>query len=379
MSEFRFPHRIAALRSVLSQNSRPDTDDAVDGMIVSYLEHGKYLTGFTGSNALVIITKDHALFLTDGRYDLQSSTEVPGFDRVILPPASDLALAAAQKVAALGIKRAGFETTHLTYAAYNSLAKNMAEIAPAVQLIGRTNVVEFIKAIKDADEIAALRVAIDAADEAFTHLQQIVKPGMSELDVAWELESFLRRVKGATRLGFDSIIGSGPNSAMIHGRPTERILGSSGGSEFLLCDYGCEINGYNSDLTRTFVVNGEPTARQREIYDVVKAAQLAALEAIKPGVIGKDVDAAARNIITAAGFGNNFNHGLGHGLGRLVHDQYGVFNATSELVIREGMVVTVEPGIYLDGWGGVRIEDDVLVTATGYEVLTHSTKEMVIL
>jgi Xaa-Pro aminopeptidase len=166
---------------------------------------------------------------------------------------------------------------------------------------------------------------------------------------------------------------------MIHGRPTERILGSSGGPEFLLCDYGCEINGYNSDLTRTFVVNGEPTARQREIYDVVKAAQLAALEAIKPGVIGKDVDAAARNIITAAGFGNNFNHGLGHGLGRLVHDQYGVFNATSELVIREGMVVTVEPGIYLDGWGGVRIEDDVLVTATGYDVLTHSTKEMVIL
>lgn len=383
MSDFRFPQRVAKLRDAIVENSKTDADDSVDAMIVSTLEHCRYLTGFTGSNALLIVTAKDALFLTDGRYDLQSSVEVPGFTRIILPPGSDLALAAAQHVVDLGAKRVGFEAAHMTVTAYKVLENKVEEIAPGkITLIGRTNTVEFIKAIKDAEEVAALRVAIAAADETFDFLQQTVKVGktrgLTELDLAWELETFMRRDKGATRLGFDSIIGSGPNSALIHGRPTNRVIGSSGGPEFLLCDYGCEIGGYNSDITRTVVV-GQPTPRHREIYELVHTAQAAALAAIKPGKIGKEVDAAARDIITMAGFGPNFNHGLGHGLGRLVHDQYGVFNAASELVVREGMVITVEPGVYINDFGGVRIEDNILVTADGCEILTHSTKELIVL
>jgi Xaa-Pro aminopeptidase len=200
---------------------------------------------------------------------------------------------------------------------------------------------------------------------------------MTERELAWEMEVFMR-THGASKLGFESIVGSGPNSALIHGRPSDRRLGESGQPEFLLCDFGCEVDGYNSDITRTFVIGGEPTAEQRKLYDAVLQAELAAIAAIKPGVPGKDIDKIARDLLTEAGYGEAFAHSLGHGLGRIVHD-HPALGQKSEVTLVPGMIVTVEPGAYLEGFGGVRVEDDVLVTETGCEILTRSPKELLVI
>jgi Xaa-Pro aminopeptidase len=372
LTDFRFPHRVEGLRALLPQGENP-----VEAIIVSNLENCRYLSGFTGSNALVLVTAAEAFFLTDGRYRLQSATEVPGYERIILPQGTSLAEAAGELVKRVGARTVGFEGGHLTFSGYEALKKAMPE-EETVTLVPRGDAVESLRQVKDADEVAAIRRAIALADACFDFIRGTARAGMTEKELAWEMEVFLRHTKGATKLGFESIVGSGPNSALIHGRPSERVLGSSGGPEFLLCDYGCEVDGYNSDITRTFVLGGEPTPRQREIYEAVRRAQVAALEAIRPGMVGKDVDKVARDVLTEAGLGEAFGHGLGHGLGRQVHDHL-AFSQKSEVVLKPGMVVTVEPGAYIEGLGGVRIEDDVLVTETGGEVLTHSTKELIVL
>jgi Xaa-Pro aminopeptidase len=371
MTDFRFPHRLAGLRALL-----PDTETPVDAFVISTVENARYLSGFTGSNALVIATDAEALFLTDGRYALQSATEASGFERVIVPQGTPLMKAAAEQVKRLGLRRVGFESHAIPYGDYGELRKELPE---SVELIPRPGIVESLRAIKDEDEIAAIRRAIAAADDCWTHLRNIARVGMTEKALAWEVEVFLRRERGASRLGFESIIASGPNSARIHGRASERVIGSSGGSEFLLCDYGCELQGYHSDITRTLVIGGEPTPRMRELYAAVHAAQAAALAAIRPGIPGKDVDKAARDVLTDAGLGEAFGHSTGHGLGRQTHDwPSGIFRVNSETILKPGMVCTVEPGAYIEGFGGVRIEDDILVTEDGCEVLTHSPKELTV-
>jgi Xaa-Pro aminopeptidase len=323
----------------------------------------------------VLVTAAEAFFLTDGRYLLQSAAEVPGFERIILAQGTSLAEAAGDLIKRVGSRKVGFEGGHLTYSGYEALKKATPETAA---LVPRDDAMQSLRQVKDADEVAAIRRAIAIADACFEFIRETARAGMTERELAWEMEVFMRHTKGAAKLGFESIVGSGPNSALIHGRPSDRVLGSSGAPEFLLCDYGCEMDNYNSDITRTFILGGEPTARQREIYEAVRRAQAAALEAIRPGMIGKDVDKVARDILTAAGLGEAFGHGLGHGLGRQVHDHL-AFGQKSEVVLRPGMVVTVEPGAYIEGLGGVRIEDDVLVTETGCEVLTHSPKELIVL
>ena len=373
MSDFRFPHRVARLRELIAA---PGTagNPPLDAFVVSNIENARYLSGFTGSNALLAVTADKAVFLTDGRYKLQAGGEAPGWEMVILPQGSNMAEAAGEIIQRVGAKRVGFEAASLTYSAYEEMRRAVPE---SVALVGRGGLVEDVRAIKDANEIAAIRRAIVVADACFDFIRQTAKRGMTEKQLAWEIEVFMRHTHGATRLSFDSIIGSGPNSALIHGRPSDRVLGESGGPEFLLCDFGCELDGYCSDITRTFIL-GEPTEKHRDLYDAVLASQLAALDAIKPGVAGKDVDTVARDILTARGYGEAFGHGLGHQLGRIVHDGQ-AFSQKSTATLAPGMVVTVEPGAYLEGFGGVRIEDDVLVTETGAEILTHSPKELIIL
>jgi Xaa-Pro aminopeptidase len=372
MTDFRFPHRLSGLRALL-----PETDIPVDAFIISTIENARYLSGFTGSNALIIVTDSEALFLTDGRYALQSATEAPGFERVIVPQGTPLMKAAAEQIKRLGIYRVGFESHALPFGNYAELRKELSE---SVELLPRPGAAENLRAIKDEDEVAAIRRAIAAADDCWTHIQNVARVGRTEKEVAWEVEVFLRRDRGASRLGFESIIASGPNSALIHGRASERIIGSSGGPEFLLCDYGCELNNYNSDITRTLVIGGEPTPRMRELYEAVKAAQAAALAAIRPGIPGKDVDKAARDVLTDAGLGEAFGHSTGHGLGRVTHDwPSGIFRVNSETILKPGMVCTVEPGAYIEGFGGVRIEDDILVTEGGCEVLTRSPKDLIVL
>lgn len=366
MSDFRHPQRIAGLRAQLAQ-------EKVEGVIVSHLENLRYLSGFTGSNGLVIVTPGEALFLTDGRYTLQAAQEVPGFERIILPQGSNLAEAAGNQIKNLAAKRIAFEEAHLSVKAFETLKTAMPD---AVQLIGKSDLVEALRQVKDADEIAAIRRAVALADACFDHLRQVTKPGVTERELAWEIEVFLRG-RGAQRLAFESIVASGPHGALPHARPSERRLGESGGPEFVVFDYGAEVDGYCSDITRTLLVNGAPGPRHREVYAAVARAQQAALDAIRPGKKGREVDQVARDVLDAAGLGEHFTHSLGHSLGRVTHDGP-AFSRSSELTLAPGMVLTVEPGVYIEGWGGVRIEDDIVVTETGCDILTQSTKELVV-
>jgi Xaa-Pro aminopeptidase len=379
MTEFRYPPRVAGLRAALSI---PETDGqgleiapAVDLLVVSHLENVRYLTGFTGSNGLVIVSDTHALFLTDGRYTLQSAQEVTGFERVIVPQGTPLTRAAATVLTERGLAgaRIGYEGAHLTVNAFRTLEQGLG-----AGLLSRSGLVETLREVKDADEIAAIRRATALVDDCFAHLTDFVRPGQTEKQVAWEIEVFLK-THGASKLGFETICGSGPNAALIHGRPGERVIGSSGGPEFLLCDYGCDCDGYCADITRTFVVGGPPTEAMQAIYSAVQTAQQAALDAIRPGVTGKEVDAVARESLRAAGYGE-MPHGLGHGLGRVVHDvPLPTFSPLATVVLRPGVVATVEPGVYIEGLGGVRIEDDILVTDTGIALLTRATKDLIVI
>ena len=378
MKDFSFPARIAGLRA------RFDLEAAkfqgIDALIVSYPENVRYLTGFSGSSGLVVLTKTDALFFTDGRYAVQAEREVPGFERIVLPAGSILLVAAGEWLREHHrVSCIGFEADHIPYSAYRTLEQTLDPDDRAQQAVfARSGDVEALRAIKDASEVAKISAACQLADACFAHLCEFIQPGMTEARVAWELESYFR-THGAQKLSFDPIVGSGANSALIHGRASDRVIGSSGGPEFILMDFGCVLEGYCSDITRTVVIGGEPTVKMRHIYDSVLEAQLAALVAIKPGVEGKSVDTLARELLNGAGYGE-MPHGLGHGLGRVVHDlPLPTFSPKATVVLAAGMVATVEPGIYIEGLGGVRIEDDVLVTESGYERLTLSSKELIVL
>ncbi len=384
MSNFIYPHRVEGLRRALTE-TRFDGDTPVDAVLISYMENVRYLTGFSGSNGLVLLTRGgDAVFFTDGRYALQSSREVPGWERVIMPQGSSLAKAAVGEIAKRAdISTVGFESAHLTVAGLDDLQTALEPDnegnggAENVTLVAKTDLAEALRRIKDANEIEAIRRAARLADDCFAWVCENVRPGMTELELAWQMETFMRQSGGAQRLSFDSIVGSGPQSALIHGRPSARVLGASGEPEFLLLDFGAELNGYCSDITRTLVIGGEPTDEQRKLYDAVLTAQLAALGAIAPGKAGKDIDQIARDSLTGAGYGEAFGHSLGHGLGRVVHDGP-AFAQTSKITLAAGMVVTVEPGAYIENLGGVRIEDDVVVTENGCEILTQSPKELIV-
>ena len=377
-ADFRYPHRVAALRARMAQSA--ENNPAVSALVVTHLENIAYLTGFTGSNALLFLTQSEAVFLTDGRYAIQSATEVPGFERVILPQGTEMAKAAAEQITKRHLPNAGFEAAHLSVKAFDILraavdGENGA--GKSVALVPKSGMVEAVRAVKDADEIARLRAAVALGDRGFDYLRGLAKPGMTEKQLAWQLEIFLRE-SGATRLSFDSIVGSGANSALIHGRPSNRVIGSSGAAEFLLLDFGAELDGYCSDLTRTVVIGGEPTARHRAVYDSVVRAQAAAIATIRPGVAGKDVHKAAVESFKRDGMEEHFGHGTGHQLGRIVHDGQ-AFGVTSEVTLEENMIVTIEPGLYIEGFGGVRIEDVGRITADGVEILTHSPRELLVL
>ncbi|MBC8143004.1 MAG: aminopeptidase P family protein [Armatimonadetes bacterium] len=378
MTDFLYPHRVASLRERLPEAD--ENNPAIAALIVSDLENCRYLTGFSGSNALVIVTQEQAIFFTDGRYEIQAAKEVPGFERLIQPQGTDLAKASAEEIRKRGIPGAGFEEAHLSVKAFNALRTALdGENGEGknLPLIGKSGYVESVRALKDADEIARIRLAVALADRCFDYILTVAKTGMTERELAWKMEVFMRE-SGASHLSFDSIVGSGANSALIHGRPGDRIIGASGEPEFILLDFGAELGGYCSDITRTVVVGGAPTDKQRAQYDAVLKAQVAAIDAVKPGAVGKDIHAVAAKSLEASGYGQYFPHGTGHQLGRVVHDGRAL-GLIDEVVMRPGMVVTVEPGAYVEGFGGVRIEDVVVVTETGCEILTGSTKELIAL
>ncbi|MEF2964469.1 Xaa-Pro peptidase family protein [Paenibacillus sp. M1] len=327
----------------------------------------RYLTGFTGSSGYVLITQNKAILLTDFRYMTQAAEQAAGFEIVEHGPSVTESLKSL--LAAEGITSLGFEEENVVFSTYRAYERDLQPC----RLVPVSGLVEGLRMFKDEGELALMKEAADLADRTFLHMLDILKPGVSEWDMALELETFMRK-NGASGPSFETIIASGERSAMPHGVASSRILQQG---DFVTMDFGALLNGYCSDITRTVFI-GEPTAKHREIYDIVLEAQMHTLEFMKPGMTGREGDALARDIISRYGYGDRFGHSTGHGLGMEVHEAPRV-SKQSDTVLQPGMVVTVEPGIYIPGFGGVRIEDDVVVTETGVRRLTESTKEFIIL
>ncbi|MGI8307297.1 M24 family metallopeptidase [Saccharopolyspora hattusasensis] len=361
-------HRRHALRNHLREQE-------LDAMLVTELLNIRYLTGFTGSNAALVVhaadepgTEPRTVFCTDGRYLTQAESQVPDLERVI-ERASDLALAERIGGTAAEHRRVGFESQHVTVDGLDALA----DAAGKAELVRAPGLVERLRLIKDETEIEALRFACAAADRALADLIEYggLRPGRTELEVARELETRMLD-NGAAGPSFATIIAAGPNSAVPHHRPTGAVLAAG---DFVKMDFGALVDGYHSDMTRT-VVLGKPADWQREIYELVRASQAAGRGALSIGTEVKDVDAAARKLIEDAGFGEQFPHGLGHGVGLEIHEAPAL-SQRGDGRIAAGMAVTVEPGVYLAGRGGVRIEDTLVVRPSTPELLTLTTKELV--
>lgn len=335
-----------------------------DALIVTKVPNGVFLSGFTGGEAFLLISAEEALLFTDFRYTEQAEAEAPDFHviEVVEKPAEVLA----REITRIGCAKVGFEADDVDYRRYTA----WKDALPLVVLVPTTGVVERLRHVKTPDEIATIRQAASIADEAFLEILPMIKPGARERDVALELEFAMRR-RGAEKLAFPTILASGPRGSLPHGVASEKVISRG---ELVTIDFGAVFNFYCSDATRTVVV-GEADARQKEIYEIVLAAQRKAVAAIRPGVTGAEVDAVARQIISDHGHAEHFGHGLGHGVGLEVHEGPRLSKTGKDTLV-PGMVVTAEPGIYVAGWGGVRIEDLVLVTENGAEVLTGLPKEL---
>ncbi|MBS4199638.1 aminopeptidase P family protein [Bacillus sp. FJAT-49732] len=338
----------------------------IDGFLITSTYNRRYMSNFTGTAGVALISFDRALFITDFRYTEQAVKQAEGYE--IVKHTGPITQEVAEKVKELGIKKLGFEQDHMPFSAWKQY-----EEAIEAELIPISNVIENLRMIKDSHEISILKEAADIADAAFKHILDFIKPGKTELEVTNELEFFMRKC-GATSSSFDIIVASGWRAALPHGVASDKIIEKG---DFVTMDYGALHKGYVSDITRTVAI-GEPSDKLKEIYNITLEAQLRAMEQIKPGMSGIEADAIARDYITEKGYGEHFGHSLGHGIGLEVHEGPGL-SYRSEGKLVPGMVVTVEPGIYLPGIGGVRIEDDTLITASGNETLTHSTKELIIL
>jgi Xaa-Pro aminopeptidase len=338
----------------------------IDALLVTDFTNVTYLTGFTGDDSYLLLRRDGEIVLSDPRYTTQLEEECPGVDLHIRPPGAAMLQAVVKVVRAAGIGRLGVEGDSMTVGLRDRIAAKL----PKTELVATTGLVEKLRLIKDKEEVARLRSAVWQAEKAFAVLRSTLRPEMTEKEAADELEHQLR-LFGAKDAAFPSIVAVGPRAALPHATPTKKRIGED---DFVLVDWGASEGLYRSDLTRV-VVTGRISPKFERIYRVVLEAQARAIAAIRPGVLAHDVDDVARTVIGKAGFGRRFRHGLGHGLGLLVHEAPRLA-VKSPTVLKPGMVVTVEPGIYLPGWGGVRIEDDVLVTRTGHEVLTHAPKTL---
>lgn len=338
---------------------------AVDGVLVTNLKNIYYLTGFSGTEATVYISAKRRIFLTDARYTLIAKKVVVGFDIIeTRTPLAELAkLLNADKVSRLGFD------SQVSFAYYQQLVATVKDVT----LVAQTNFTEDLRLIKDASEIATIRKACQISDRAFTDVLAFIKPGQTtEREVANFLD-FRMREYGASGVSFDTIVASGYRSSMPHGRASDKVIAYG---ETLTLDFGCSYQHYVSDMTRTIHI-GQVTDEEQLIYETVLAANQALIAQAKAGLSYRDFDAIPRQVIVDAGYGDYFTHGIGHGIGLDVHE-FPYFGKSDE-TIKAGMVLTDEPGIYLEGKYGVRIEDDIVITETGCEVLTLAPKELIVL
>ncbi len=339
----------------------------LDAMLISAPENRRYLSGFSGSAGYLLISKDHAVLVTDSRYTEQAGSQSPDYRVVQARGSWDWLVELLKET---GIRRLGFESQDMTVATYDNLIDTLKkdDALRDASLIAASGMAETQRTIKDAEELAKLQKAIDASDAAMEKVCPEIREGMTEREVAWRMEMAMRDF-GADGLSFGTIVASGPNGAMAHHQPSDRPIGRG---EPIVIDMGARVDGYCSDITRTVVV-GEPDDTFRKIYDIVLGAQLTAINTVRTGMTGEECDGLARTVIAEAGYGDNFGHSLGHGVGLAVHENPRVSPKSPDL-LNPDTVFTVEPGIYLTGWGGVRIEDIVILGQDGATPLSKASK-----
>ena len=352
--------RLQRLRDALREKE-------LDAVLVSSPENRRYLSGFTGSAGYLLVSHSEAALATDFRYVEQAGQQAPQFRVERIASKQDWLPELASK---LGAKRIGFESHHMTVGDHSAFQKALGEAggSDGPALIELSDTVDMMRAAKDGEEMALLSRAIDITDQAFEAVAPTIEAGVAEREVAWELEKAMRE-RGAEGLAFDIIVGAGPNGALPHHLAGDKVIGRG---EPVVIDMGARYRGYCADLSRTIVV-GQPDEMFRRVYDMVLGAQIAAEERVRPGMTGAEVDAIARDILAEAGYGDNFGHSLGHGVGLAVHELPRVGpNATDRL--EDGMVFTIEPGVYLSDWGGVRIEDIVVLENGRARVISKAPK-----
>ena len=357
MEEFNFSARIERLLQKISA-------EQVDAILIRKPENLFYFSGFNGDSSCLIISKNFLKLITDGRYTEQAKSQAKNFD--VIEQTEGLFTKIADEVKNSAVKKIAFEGKFFTFDEFTTLVEKMPDVGL------KSAEVDSLRQIKDAAEISCIRQACAIADKAFAEILNFVRAGVREVEVAAELEYLMRKF-GSERAAFDTIVASGVRGSLPHGRATEKIISDG---ELVTMDFGAVFNGYHSDMTRTFCV-GKPSARQREIYNAVLNAQLHGLSVIKVGVSGKAADEAVRNRLKDLGFAEYFTHSLGHSLGLVIHEEPRLSPRSTCERLEENMLVTDEPGVYIPNFGGVRIEDTVLVTASGAEVLTHSPKDFI--
>ncbi|NOZ03626.1 MAG: aminopeptidase P family protein [FCB group bacterium] len=358
MSEAIFLRRQNILKNELANRG-------LDGMLITNLTNVRYLSGFTGSAGTCLFTPQGQSFISDGRYLEQSKAQVKGFTRYI-DTGTHLQIAAKNKLIPGGLKL-GFEGDFVSV----NLFQQMRDLFPAVQWEATSRLVEEIAAVKDPTELETIKTAAEITDRVFEEVLPGLKAGITEKEVATEFVIRFRRYGDGE--AYSPIVASGPNGALPHAVPTDRPLQKG---DFVVIDAAAKYGGYHSDLTRTPVI-GEASGKHREIYEIVKAAQQAGCDAARAGMSCKDLDSVTRDYITEHGYGEYYVHSTGHGLGLEIHTIPRVSQQSRE-VLQENYVVTIEPGIYLPKWGGVRIEDDVVIKADGCEILNRTTKDLMV-
>lgn len=344
----------------------------LDGVLITNILNIRYFSGFTGTTAMALITKEKRYLITDFRYISQAQEQVipNGFevvreDRAALEKIGEL-------LKANNIKKLGIEDQSVSLFSFDSFKKIFGEIEYAA--LGDSFLK--IRMIKSQEEIELIEKSVEIIDRAFEEVQKVIKPEvMTEKDVATELEYYIRKF-GAEEGSFKFIVASRERSALPHGVASTKVIENEA---FLKIDFGAFYKGYASDMTRTLYIGSEPSPKHLEIYNIVKEAQARAVAAARPGMTNKELDKIARDYITEKGYGENFGHGLGHGIGLQIHELPGISYKAEEIVLEPGMVITIEPGIYLEGFGGVRIEDDLVITSEGNKVLNKTTKELILI
>ena len=349
--------RIERLRALL-------TEKVVDAVLVTKEENVHYFSGFRGDSTALLVTHERLLLVTDSRYTEQASAEASLYE--IVEQRDGLYRKVAELAVEAGVVALGYEGAALVCDQYEKLKEMLGEISFDTSLA-----LDALRQVKDADEIVLIRRACAIADEGFAHIIRYIQPGMTEMEVAAELEHYMRTL-GSERPAFQTIIASGVRGSLPHGIASDKVIARG---ELVTMDFGAVCAGYHSDITRTICV-GRADARQREIYDAVLSAQMRALAALRPGVTGIEVDRIARDSLAEKNFEQYFGHGLGHSLGLEIHEEPRLSKAGKH-IMQPNMLITDEPGVYIPRWGGIRIEDTVLITADGSEPLTRAPKEFI--